>query len=455
MAKPQTRYAKTADGVHIAYQARGAGPLDAVFIPGFVSNLEVELEEPHIARMVEAMERHWRVILFDKRGCGLSDRTNTPDLEKRVDDLRAVLDAVESTSAILFGQGEGGALASFFAATYPERVAALIPMFSWARIAWAPDYPFGMTREEYVADTEAMMSGWGTLEYAREWASLEMPNRVNDEAFIEWFARGLRHAASPATALEFQKVWYATDVRSVLGSIQSPTLVISGDEYTGAGDIKGLTHYLVSHIPGARLLTLHEQDFPPFGKDPAIFVDAVAAFVDEQRAEQAEFDRVLATVLFTDIVGSTERAAQLGDHLWKDVLERHHQTVRAMLARYRGEEVATAGDGFIATFDGPGRAVRCAEATIDALRALDLEIRAGVHTGEIERMGDYIGGMAVHVGARVCALAEASEILVSPTVRDLTVGSGISFESVGERALKGVPDPWELFRVVAPRTPDV
>ena len=451
MVEPQTRYAKTADGVHIAYQVRSNGSPDVVWIPAFVSNFEIELEQPEMAAVVAAMERRWRVILFDKRGTGLSDRANTPDLERRADDLRAVLDAVGSTSAILVGLGDGGALGAFFAATYPERVTALVPAFSWARIAWAPGYPFGMTREAYDADIEGMVEGWGTIDLAREAARVEMPSRADDEAFVEWLARAARHAASPASALEFSDLWYAIDVRSVLGSIQTPTLVVTGDEYTAAaGENDGLTTYLVEHIPGARLLALHGQDFVPFGGDPTTFVEAIADFVDEHRAKQAEFDRVLATVLFTDIVGSTERAAQLGDHTWKELLERHHQVVRAMLARYRGTEIATAGDGFFATFDGPGRAVRCAEAIIDALGAIDVEIRAGVHTGEIERMGDNIGGLAVHVGARVAAHANASEILVSSTVKDLTAGSGITYQSIGERELKGMPERWQLYRVVPP-----
>jgi len=447
MADAETRYAMTADGVHIAYQVRGAGPDDAVWIPGFAANFEVEMEFPLIARMVSVMEQRWRLILFDKRGTGMSDRTNTPDLERRADDLRAVLDAAECSSAILIGHGEGGALAAFFAATYPERVTALAPVSSWARIAWAPDYPFGMTRENYEADTAALVNGWGMAEYAREWARLEMPSHADDEAFLRLFAKAMRHAASPASALEFQEIWYATDVRSVLGSIQTPTLVIGSDELTGfAGDVQGQTAYLTAHIPGARQLTMHNRDFPGFGGDPAEFVDAIADFVDEHRARQAEFDRVLATVLFTDIVGSTERAAALGDRPWKELLDRHHQVVRAMLGRYRGVEVSTAGDGFFATFDGPARAVRCAQEIASAVRSLGIETRAGVHTGEIEYMGDNVGGMAVHIGARVGALAGPSEVLVSSTVHDLVVGSGLELKDHGVQKLKGVPGEWRLYR---------
>jgi pimeloyl-ACP methyl ester carboxylesterase/class 3 adenylate cyclase len=449
---PDTRYAVTADGVHIAYQVHGEGPGDIVWIPGFASCFEVELENPQLARMIEVMSERWRVILFDKRGSGLSDRTYTPDLEMRADDLRAVLDAVGSSSAILVGQGEGGALAAFFAASHPDRVAALVPMYSWARIAFAADYPIGMPRDAMDADLRAIAASWGTVEYARTWAQAEIPSRAGDEAFLRWMAKALRHAASPAAAIEFQEIWYATDVRGVLGSIQTPTLVMTGEEFTGAAegaDASAMTRYLADHIPGARMHMLPGADFIPFGGDPTAFVHAIAEFVDDHRAEQAEFDRVLATVLFTDLVGSTARAAQLGDRAWKSVLERHHQVIRAMLGRYRGDEVTTTGDGFVATFDGPGRAVRCGQAIVAAMRPLGIEVRAGVHTGEIERMGDNVGGLAVHVGARIGSVAGPSEVVVSRTVRDLVSGSELEFEDIGWHDLKGLPEPWHLFRAAA------
>jgi class 3 adenylate cyclase/pimeloyl-ACP methyl ester carboxylesterase len=452
MAGAETRYALTADGVHIAYRAEGEGSLDLVLIPGFASNFEVELEDPHVARFHDAAKARWRVILFDKRGSGLSDRTNTPDLEMRTDDLRAVLDAVGSESAVVVGMGEGGALGAFFAASHPNRVRALVPVFSWARVAWAPDYRFGMTQEAYLADLNNVATRWGTREYAREWAQTEIPSRAGDESFIDWFAKAMRHAASPASAVEFQAVWYATDVRDILGSIQTPTLVLNGEGFTGAAvdaDAPRAARFLADHIPGAILETLPSADFPPYGADPYPVIDTISRFVDTHEAERAEFDRVLATVLFTDIVGSTARAAEVGDRSWRELLERHHQVVRAMLARYRGVEISTAGDGFFATFDGPARAVRCAQAVIAAVRPLGIEIRAGLHTGEIEYIGDNVGGMAVHIGARIGALAAASEVVVSGTVHDLVVGSGLSFADHGIHDLKGVPGEWHLYRATS------
>jgi class 3 adenylate cyclase/pimeloyl-ACP methyl ester carboxylesterase len=392
------------------------------------------------------------VILFDKRGSGLSDRTNTPDLEMRADDLRAVLDTVGSKSAVVVGMGEGGALGAFFAASHPDRVRALVPVFSWARVAWAPDYQFGMTQEAYLADLHNVATRWGTREYAREWAHTEIPSRADDESFIAWFAKAMRHAASPASAVEFQAVWYATDVRDILGSIQTPTLVLNGEGFTGAAvdaDALQAAHFLADHIPGAILETLPSADFPPYGADPYPVIDAISRFVDTHEAEQAKFDRVLATVLFTDIVGSTERAAEVGDRSWRELLERHYQVVRAMLARYRGVEMSTTGDGFFATFDGPARAVRCAQAIVAAVRPLGIDIRAGVHTGEIEYMGDNVGGMAVHIGARVGAVAGPSEVVVSSTVHDLVVGSGLTFTDRGVQELKGVPGPWHLYQTAA------
>ena len=448
MAEAETRYAVTVDGVHIAYQVRGAGPYDLVFLHSFAANFEVEMEQPRFVRLIEALAAHWRIILFDKRGSGLSDRQNTPDMEMRADDLRAVLDAVGSTAAILVGVAEGGALAMFFAATHPGRVAALVTVDGWARVAWAPDYPHGMTQEAYQADTEDMAKRWGTLELAKDWVEAELPSLPDDEEFVRWLAKAMRHAASPGAALQFQEIWYGTDVRGVLGSIQAPTLVIATEAFTGAAvgvDAAEITRYLADHIPGAELRTVAGTEMAPYTSDPDVLVNEISRFVDTIRAEQAEFDRVLTTIVFTDIVGSTERAAEMGDRAWKELLQRHHQVVRAMLGRYRGAEVATAGDGFFATFDGPARAVRCAQAMVKALEPLGVEIRAGVHTGEIEQMGDNIGGLAVHIGARVGAIAGASEVVVSSTVHDLVVGSGLTFEDRGVQAFKGVPGTWHLF----------
>ncbi|MGN6378995.1 MAG: alpha/beta fold hydrolase [Gaiellales bacterium] len=446
----ETRYALTADGVHIAYRTLGAGSEDLVFIAPFPSNFEVELEEPHFARAIEAMASRWRVILFDKRGSGLSDRQNTPDLEMRADDLRAVLDAVGSQAAILVGTADGGALGAFFAATYPQRVLALVPLYSWARIAWAPDYPFGQRREEFLKDLDRMAAAWGTLELAEEWTAIDLPSLVGDESFARWFAKAMRHAASPATAVEGQHIWYETDVRAILGSIQVPTLVVVGENYSAAGDANAMTRYMAEHIPGATLMVLSGADAFPYSGDSVDIVEAISRFVASHQAEQDAFDRVLATVLFTDIVDSTPHAAKLGDQAWKNLLARHHQGVRAMLARYRGVEVDTAGDGFFATFDGPARAVRCAQAIAAAVTPLGIEIRAGVHTGEVTETGDNVGGLAVHIGARVGALAGPSQVVVSSTVRDLVVGSGLAFADAGVHTLKGVPEEWQLYRALPP-----
>lgn len=438
----ETRYAVTMDGVHIAYQARGEGQYDLVLIPGFTTNFEIELEDPRFARLIAALSARWRVILFDKRGSGLSDRENTPDMEMRADDLRAVLDAVGSKAAILAGVSEGAALAMFFAATYPQRVAALVSFDGWARIAWAPDYPFGMSYEAYVADTEDIATRWGTVEMATDWARAELPTLADDEAYVRWMAKTLRHSASPGAALRFQEIWYGTDVRSVLGSIQTPTLLVTTDGYEGyveEVDPAGLTEFLIDHIPGAEHRSLPGTTVAPFGQDPKLVVEEISRFLDSIQAEQHEFDRVLATVMFTDLIGSTEHAAGLGDQAWKPLLERHQQVVRTMLGRYRGVEVSTTGDGFFATFDGPGRAVRCAQGIVSAMRPLGLQVRAGLHTGEIEQMGDNVGGLAVHIGARIGAAAGPSEVVVSSTVHDLVAGSELSFEELGEHELKGVP----------------
>jgi pimeloyl-ACP methyl ester carboxylesterase len=449
MAASETAYAVTADGVHIAYQVRGEAPSDLVFLEGFTTNFEIDLEEPRFARLIEALASRWRVILFDKRGTGLSDRDNTPDMEKRADDLRAVLDAVGSEAAILAGQSEGAALAMFFAATYPQRVVALVSFDGWARVAWAPDYPGGMTHEAYLADTENIATRWGTVEMARDWARGELPDFADDESYVRWMAKTMRHSASPAAALRFQEIWYATDVRGILGSIQTPTLLVTTEGYHGYVDeidSSAVRQYLVEHIPGAQSRSLPGTTIAPYGQDPRLVVEVISSFLDSIHSEQRDFERVLATVLFTDIIGSTDRAAEMGDRDWGGLLDRHHQVVRAMLGRYRGAEVSTAGDGFFATFDGPARAVRCAQAIVSAVRPLGIEIRAGVHTGEIEYMGDNVGGMGVHIGARVGSTAGPSEVIVSSTVHDLVVGSGLTFHDHGVHELKGVPGEWRLYK---------
>ena len=441
---PETHYAKTVDGVHIAYQVRNKGPIDLVYIIGFAGNFEIEFETPFGIRFLERLSAFSRVILFDKRGTGLSDRTGaSPDLDMRADDLRAVLDAVGSDRAVLFGDSEGGALAAFFAASHPERVLALVLCGSQAATAWSPDYPLGLkseARAEWRAEAVRM---WGSTEGAKVFLAAEAPSHAEDPAWIEWAAKADRHSASPAAALAFEETWYATDVRAILPSVQAPTLVLSrapSDHDTSAD--------LAARIPGAKHVRVPGKDHVPYAGDIEPLLGELERFVRSVSNEESAMDRVLATVLFTDIVGSTDTAVSLGDAAWRDLLERHHQTVRAMIGRYRGTEVDTAGDGFFATFDGPARGVRCARAIAEAVRPLGLQIRAGLHTGEVSTIDGHVGGIAVNIGARVGALAGPSQVLVSQTVKDIVAGSDLTFEDAGEHELKGVPDRWHLYRVV-------
>jgi class 3 adenylate cyclase len=439
----QTKYAKTIDGVNIAYRVHGAGPLDLAYIMGGPGNIEAGWETPWCIRFLERLSSFSRVILFDKRGSGLSDRTQTPDLELRADDLRAVLDGAGSDRAVLFGDGDGGSLAAFFAATHPDRVLALVLYNSWARAAWAPDYPLGRSKKEWEEWLAEIEEQWGTEEIARRWLKFN-PSHVGDPEWIRWLAKDMRHGASPAAALAFNEVEAEMDVRSVLATVQASTLVLSRSEpaHARAAD-------LAERIPGARHVRVPGKDWIPYAGNIEPFIDEVERFVRSVSAEEASYDRVLATVLFTDIVGSTQKAAQLGDGVWRDLLERHHATVRAMIGRYRGVEIDTAGDGFLATFDGPARGVGCARAISEAVKTLGLEVRAGLHTGEVETIDGKVGGIAVYIGARVGTLAGPSEVLVSQTVKDLVAGSGLTFEDAGEHELKGVPGSWRLYRVAS------
>ena len=444
METPPIQYAKTIDGVNIAYQLRGDKPVDLVYTLGMAGNFEIEFEPPWGVRFLERLTSFSRVILFDKRGTGLSDRVlGAPDFDMRADDLRAVLDAAGSDRAVLVGNRGGGSLAAFYAAMHPERVLALVLYNSWARTAWAPDYPVGSSKDELEGWRAEIERHWGTEEMAKRFLENVAPSHANDPEWVRWEARALRHGASPAAALAFDEFEQAIDVRSVLATVQAPTLVLSRSEaaYARSAD-------LAERIPGARHVHVPGEDWMPYAGDIDVLLGEVERFVRSVDAEEAEFDRVLATVLFTDIVDSTRQAAGLGDSAWKELVERHHSTVRALLGRYRGNEIDTAGDGFYATFDGPARAVRCAQALVGAIRPLGLEIRAGVHTGEVEMINDKVGGIAVSIGARVAGNAGPSEVLVSQTVRDLTAGCGLVFEEAGEHELKGVPDRWRLFRVV-------
>ncbi len=440
---PDVRYAKSND-VHIAYQVVGDGPLDLVSVPGWVSNVEEVWEEPHARRFFERLASFSRLILFDKRGTGLSDPVpiaDLPTLEERMDDLRAVMDAAGSERAAVFGHSEGGVMSVLFAATYPERTSSLITLGAFAKRIWSEDYPWAPTPEARELDYAAIERDWGRALDLEVFA----PSMVGDEAFASWFVGYLRRSASPQAALALLKMNTQADIREVLPAVRVPTLVMNR-----AGDLDvnvEEARLIASRIPGARFVELPGADHLMWVGDTEPMLDEIEDFLTGVR-RGPESERVLATVLFTDIVGSTERAAGLGDRAWSQLLERHHAAIRAELDRYRGREVSTAGDGFFATFDGPARAIRCARAMIEVVRDLGLEIRAGLHTGEVEQIDGEVGGIAVNIGARVSAHAGASDVVVSQTVKDLVAGSGLTFEDAGEHDLKGVPDRWRLYRVV-------
>jgi pimeloyl-ACP methyl ester carboxylesterase len=437
---PQVRYAKSG-GVSIAYQAFGQGPLDLVLIPGWVSNIEIFWEEPAFARFLKRLASFARVILLDKRGTGLSDRvSDMPDLETRMDDVRAVLDAVGSERAALFGYSEGGVMCALFAATYPQRTSALIMHASYARLTRRPDYPWGPTDAERQAFLDAAVRDWGEP----IGIDTRAPSMAHDERFRQWWARFLRLSASPAAFETLSRMNAQIDIRQVLPAIRVPTLILHSvnDQTLPMGG----SRYMAEHIPGAKLVELSGVDHIPWLADAEAVVEELEEFLTGAR-HGPEPDRVLATVLFTDIVGSSERAASLGDRRWRDLLESHHAVIRRELGLFRGREIDTAGDGFLAAFDGPARAVRCACAITDGVRSLGLEVRAGLHTGECETMGEKLGGIAVHIGSRVAALAQAGEVWVSSTVKDLVAGSGLSFQDRGICPLKGIPGAWNLFKV--------
>jgi pimeloyl-ACP methyl ester carboxylesterase len=446
---PEVKYAKTADGGHIAYQVVGDGPVDLVFVMGWTSNIEAMWEEPDLARFLSRLASFSRLITFDKRGVGLSDRVSDqdfPTFETRMDDIRAVMDAAGSERAVIFGVSEGGPLSILFAATYPQRALGLILFGTAARFAWAPDFPWGLSDELWRDRLDQMDREWGTREFA-EWVvgTWGAPTRVRDERLVSWLTSYTKRAASPGAAMALSRMNRPLDVRHVLPAIHMPTLVLgrTDDPYFHVDSTK----QLAEAIPGARMVEFPGSDHFFWVGNQEELLDEVEGFVKDLGDQEAELDRVLATVLFTDIVGSTQRAAAVGDRRWREMLDDHHARIRPLIGRYRGREVDTAGDGFLATFDGPIRAIRCALAARDGVRNLGLEIRAGLHTGEIELAGDRVRGIAVHIGARVAGLAERSEVLVSSTVKDLVAGAALEFEDRGEHALKGVPGAWRVYRV--------
>jgi pimeloyl-ACP methyl ester carboxylesterase len=449
--RPQTHYA-TSGELRIAYQAFGVGPA-LVWVPGWVSQLDLYWEEPALERFLRRLASFSRVIVFDRRGIGLSDRVtkeSVPSLEERIDDIRAVLDDLGLAQAALLGQGYGTPIATLFAATYPERTSSLVLYSPSAKAGLrTDDYPWGSTREQQQAWRERSTRLWGTTEFAAEWLARLAPSFAGDERIIDWTARVLRGSGSPAAFRVYSEMSAAVDVRAILPHVHVPTLVLVREDAKlpkGGVDVDGVAEgrWVAERIPDAAFVTIPGRDYLPWFGDQDALVDEVAAFVTGDRPIR-EPDRVLLTILFTDLVGSTGRVAELGDLRWRELLQQHNEVVRRLLARYDGREIDRAGDGFLVTFDGPARAVRCALAIVAELAALNLDVRAGVHTGEVELVEEGIGGIAVHIGARVAALGTAGEVLVTRTVKDLTAGSRIEFQERGVHALRGVPGDWELF----------
>lgn len=441
MRVPATRYARSGD-VNIAYQVVGEGDFDVVYIPGAVSHVDLIWDDPARSRYFERLSRFCRLIVFDKRGTGASDPAVVGDLETRIDDVRAVMDAAGSRRAAVVGVSEGGPMSLLFAATHPSRVAALVLYGSLPRFEWAPDFPWGQTRAEWDRELEREVRLWGTIEQARE----IRPDA--DEAEAERVARNMRLSASPNAYRQITRMNQDIDVREILPAVAVPTLVLHRTE--DHMPIEG-ARWTAGQIPGATFVELPGSEHYSFLGDWEALVDAIESFLkgvwDRGDWEEPEHERMLATVLFTDIVGSTTRAASLGDRAWAELVTEHHRRVRARLARFRGKEIDTAGDGFFASFDGPARAIRCARAISDDMREIDVPIRAGIHTGECEIADGKVAGIAVNIGARVAAIAETNEVLVSQTVHDLVAGSGITFDDRGTHELRGIPGEWRLYAV--------
>jgi class 3 adenylate cyclase/pimeloyl-ACP methyl ester carboxylesterase len=438
----ETRYAKTGD-LHIAYQVVGDGPVDIVFVPEFWHTIEAQWDQPEFAAFLERLASFGRLISFDQRGSGVSDPVSLSELTSLdvwMDDINVVMDQVGSESAVLFGIGGGGTMSMLFAATHPERVSGLVLVNSFARLSHAPDYPWGRGPELETEVQDVMRTGWGRGVFL----DLVAPSRVGDDDFRRWWARYQRIGASPGTVQSMRRMITQIDVRHVLPSIQAPTLVLHRAETTWNRVEHG--RYLGEHIPGARLVEVPGADHLWFIGEVEPILSEVRQFVSGL-AGPPKFDRQLATVLYTDIVGSTKLAAEVGDRRWREVLEAQRRLVRLELERFQGREVDTAGDGFLATFDGPARAVDCARGIRDRVRSLGIEIRAGLHTGEVEVLSEGLAGVALHIGQRVLAEAAPGEILVSSTVRDLTAGAELEFEDRGLHELKGVPGEWRLFAV--------
>jgi class 3 adenylate cyclase len=438
----KTRYARTPDGLYIAYQTVGDGPIDLVWQPDWPGNIDMEWEFPVLRTLFTTLMSFGRVILHDHRGVGLSSRNVAmPDLETRVSDLLLVLDSVGARRPVLVGTSASGAVHVLLAATRPERVSSLVWMDGVARYAWAPDNPWGRRQDDIEAELSDLLA-WGTEEYGRQFAEYEeaVGNPV-PQADIEMFSKASRNACTPDVAIELAEMWAATDVREVLSMIQVPTLILA---FSGLPDADR-SRDIAARIPDAELVEIEGHGYTQDGM--AVYAEEIRRFVGAARSP-AEVDSVLSTVLFTDIVGSTERAASVGDRRWGELVEGHHARVRDALERWHGIEQDTAGDGFFASFDGPARAIRCAHEIVASVRDLEIEIRAGVHTGECRLVDGKVSGLAVAIGARIAATAAPSEVRVSQTVKDLVAGSGLTLADAGEHELKGVPGRWRLY--VAP-----
>jgi class 3 adenylate cyclase len=447
---PDIHYVRNG-GVALAYQVIGNGPMDLVHVPTpWMSNLEVVWDNPLCARYLMNLASFSRLILVDRRGSGVADRLSPgdqPPPEILMEDLGVVLDDARSERAVLFGSGDSGCLCALFAATHPERASGLILQGTAARGTATDDYPWAWSEAQWDSYVAEMTAGWGSDAYAAESLTWLAPSLADDAQQLRWWTRMQRLSASPGSIVPLERIWSQIDIRPILPMVHVPTLVIhrTGDPVESIECGRDVAR----RVPRARLVELAGNDWPIWAGDQTVLMHEIESFVREIRDDEETLDRVLATILFTDIVRSTARAAELGDRRWGDLLESHHRQVRAMLSRYRGRELDTAGDGFLATFDGPARAIRCAMAIAEAVQTLGLEIRAGIHTGEIEVAQDDIRGIAVHIGARISAMADASEVLVSSTVKDLVAGSGLVFDDRGLHALKGVPDEWRLYRAVS------
>lgn len=441
---PTTRYARSGD-LNIAYQVVGSGPPDLIYVPGWVTNVEVMWEDPNLAGFLRKLSSFSKLVIFDKRGIGLSDPVplgELPGLNERVQDLHAVMDDVGVERANVFAHSAGGTTAVAYAAQHPQRVERLILFGCYAKRVWSEDYPWAPTRGERAAESKGYEESWADPARIAEFYA---PSRANDTAFIQWLGRWLRLSASPRAAAALNDASTNIDVREFLGDIQAPTLLLYRLEDRDVKIEEG--RYIASKIPNSRLVELHGADHYFYAGDTGPILQEIEEFVTGYRTG-AEPDHALATVLFTDIVRSTDLASEMGDRRWRDLIDRHNTIVRSELARWRGNEVVTTGDGFLATFESPLDAIRCGMRLVEAVRAIGIEIRCGIHTGILEIIDRDVTGLAVNIGARISDLAAPGEVLVSRTVRDLVAGSGFYLEARGEHELKGVPDRWSVFAVM-------